>query len=139
MRKDWALISIIALILVVGLGLVGYFRLSKKKVVANPLPSSAESQQVAGTTTSQPFFAEDAKVMFFYSDLCHWCIKEEQEVLPVLAKDGYKVKPMNVGTQPDLWKQYNISGTPTFIAQNGDRLVGFKRIDDLKPWLDQHK
>ncbi|MCL5407385.1 MAG: thioredoxin family protein [Patescibacteria group bacterium] len=138
MRKDWALISIIALILVVGLGLVGYLKLSKKKVIANPLPSNG-NQQVAGATSSQPFFAEDAKVSFFYSDYCHWCQKEESEVLTPLAQEGYKVKPMNIGEKPEYGQQFNVTGTPTFIASNGDRLVGFQTKDVLKAWLDQHK
>ncbi|KKQ17967.1 MAG: hypothetical protein US31_C0012G0008 [Berkelbacteria bacterium GW2011_GWA1_36_9] len=138
MRKDWALVSIIALILVVGLGLVGYLKLSKKKVIANPLPST-ESQQVAGISTAKPFFAEDAKVMFFYSDFCHWCVKEENEVLTPLVQEGYKVKPMNVGEKPELGQQFNVTGTPTFIAENGDRLVGFQTKDVLKAFLDAHK
>lgn len=139
MRKDWTLIAIIALILIVGLGLFGYLKLTKKNVVANPLPSS-ENQQVAGAASdNQPYFAEDAKVMFFYSDYCHWCTKEKDEVLPGLGQEGYKFKPMNVGDKPELAKQYNVTGTPTFIAQNGDRLVGFQTKDALKSWLDQHK
>lgn len=136
MRKDWALISIIVLILVIGLGLVGYLKLSKKKVIANPVPSQ---QEVAGTTTDNPYFAEDAKVMYFYSDWCHWCQKEKAEVLEPLGKEGYKVKPMNVGDKPDLGKQYNVTGTPTFIADNGDRVVGFQEKDALKTFLDAHK
>lgn len=138
MRKDWALISIIALILVVGLGLIGYLKLSKKSLIANPLPSNG-SQQVAGVSSNQPYFAEDAKVMFFYSDYCHWCQKEKDEVLTTLGQQGYKLKPMNIGNDPALGNQYNVTGTPTFIAANGDKLVGFQTIDQLKPWLDSHK
>ncbi|MBM2820440.1 MAG: hypothetical protein HW405_200 [Candidatus Berkelbacteria bacterium] len=135
MRKDWILIAIIGLILVVGLGLFGFLKLSKKEVTTNPVPSGPE---VAGTS-SEEFFAEDAKVMYFYSDFCHWCQKEKDEVLPGLGKDGYRVKSMNVGQNPDLGKQYNISGTPTFVASNGDRLVGFQETAALKTFLDQHK
>lgn len=139
MRKDWALISIVILIFLVGMGLVGYFKLSKKKIIANPVPS-VETQEVAGTTTSEnQYFADDAKVMYFYSDYCHWCQKEKEEVLEPLGKEGYKVKPMNVGEKPELAKQYNISGTPTFIADNGARLVGFQNKDELKAFLDTHK
>lgn len=136
MRKDWVLISIIGLILVVGLGLMGYLKLSKKEISANPAPS----REVAGQqTAAADYFSEDAKVMFFYSDFCHWCQKEKDEVLSVLGKGGYKVKPMNVGEKPDLGQQYNVTGTPTFIAANGERLVGFQTLDQLKPWLEQHK
>lgn len=140
MRKDWILITIIGLILVVGLGLFGYLKLSKKEVSTNPIPSSSTGE-VAGqqTAATADYFSDNAKVMFFYSDFCHWCQKEKDEVLSELGKQGYVVKPMNVGEKPDLGTQYSISGTPTFVASNDDRLVGFKTIDELKPWLDQHK
>lgn len=136
MRKDWALISIISLILVVGLGLIGYLKLSRKPIIANPLPSS--SQQVAGVT-SHPYFSEDANVAYYYSDFCHWCQKEDAEVLTPLAQEGYRVKPMNVGEKPELGAQANVTGTPTFIASNGDRLVGFQTKEKLKAFLDAHK
>lgn len=135
MRKDWVLIIIVGLILVIGFGLYGFMKLSKKDINANPVPSSS----VSNTSTSTDYFSEDAKVMYFYSDFCHWCQKEKDEVLSVIAKDGYKVKPMNVGNSPDLGTQYNVTGTPTFIAANGDRLVGFQTADVLKKFLDEHK
>lgn len=141
MRKDWALLGIIGLIIVVGLGLFGYLKLSKKQIVANPLPSISV-QGVAGTETNgaQPsYFSADAKVAYFYSDFCHWCQKEKTEVLEPLAKEGYKVKPMNVGENADMAKINNITGTPTFVASNGDRLVGFQDKDKLKAFLDAHK
>ena len=134
MRKDWVLFVIVGLILVVGIALYGFMKLSKKDINANPVPSSS----VLGDT-SNDYYSEDASVMYFYSDFCHWCVKEKDEVFPVIAKDGYKVKPMNVGENPDLGKQYNISGTPTFIAANGDRLVGFQEAESLKKFIDEHK
>jgi len=139
MRKDWALISIIVLILLVGLGLVGFLKLSKKKIIANPLPS-IQNEEVAGQATSQPaYFDQNAKVMFFYSDSCPHCQREKSEVLEPLGAEGYKVKPMNVGENPAVGQQFNISGVPTFVAENGDRLVGYQTKDALKAWLDQHK
>lgn len=134
MRKDWILISIIGLILVVGLGLIGYLKLSKKEISVNP------SSQVAGEqTSSKNYFSDDAKVMYFYSPLCHWCQQEEAQVLPGLGQKGYKVKPMDVNANPAFGQQYNISGTPTFVALNGDRLVGYQETDVLQKFLDQHK
>ena len=137
MRKDGILIGLIILILIVGIGLYGYLKVTKKQISANP--EISPSQTIAGSATqSVSYFAEDAKVMYFYSDLCHWCQKEK-EVLEELGKDGYKVKPMNVGEDAQLWKKYNISGTPTFIAQNNERLVGYQDKEPLKKWLDEHK
>lgn len=137
MRKDWALISIIGLILVIGLGLIGYLKIGKKQVIANPLPSS--SQEVAGAATNAPYFSEDAKVMYFYTDSCHWCIKEKNEVLTPLGQEGYKVKPMNVGENQDLAKKYNITGTPTFMVEGGERVEGFQTKEQLKALLDKYK
>ena len=140
MRKDWSLIVIVSLIVVVGLGLFGYFRLSKKEVSLSPEPSSevAGVQEENSPPAGDSYFAEDAKVMYFYSEACHWCL-EEKKVLEELGKEGYKVKPMNVGEKPELWKQYNVSGTPTFIASNGERLPGYQKKEPLKKWLDEHK
>lgn len=137
MRKDWALIGIIGLILVIGVGLLGYLKIGKKNIVANPLPSN--SQEVAGATTNAPYFSDSAKVMYFYSDSCYWCQKEKDEVLTPLGEVGYTVKPMNVGVNPDLAKQYNITGTPTFIAEGGERVEGFQTKEQLKPLLDKYK
>ena len=139
MRKDWVLITIVGLILVVGLGLIGYLKISKKTVSANPVASSS-NQTIAGTATdSKAYFSDDASVMFFYSDFCHWCEQEMTDVLPELGNEGYHLKPMDVATNPNLGTQYNVTGTPTFIAANGERLVGFQTKDVLKSWLDQHK
>ena len=137
MRKDWVLIIIIGLIFVIGIGLIGFLKLTKKDEVASPTPSS--SSTVAGTATSEEYFSNDAKVMYFYSDFCHWCQKEKSDVFPEIAKLGFKIKPMNVGNNPDLSRQYSISGTPTFIAQNGDKLVGYQDLNALKTFLEQHK
>ncbi len=134
MRKDWIITVILGLVIIIGLSISGYLKLSKKDNTNDQIKPSANAT-VAGAAS---YFAEDAKVMYFYSDYCHWC-EQEKEVLAELGNEDYKVKPMNVGENPDLWKQYNIEGTPTFIAANGERLVGFQKKDALKSWLDQHK
>lgn len=132
MKNSWAWVAGIIFVVIVIFGVAGYSKVSQKsKAAASPSPTKSSQ--------NQEFFNANAKVMFFYSDLCHWCQKEETEVLPDLAKAGYRLKPMDVGASPDLWKQYNIEGTPTFIAANGDRLTGFQEKDTLKTWLDQHK
>lgn len=129
--KKWIL-GLVFLIAVIGLSVWGFGKQSK-----NPTPTP----QVAGeniTTGNEDYFSQDAKVMYFYSDYCSWC-KKQKDILASISKDGYKVKPMNVGVQTDLWEKYQIKGTPTFIAANGDRLEGYQDADKLKPWLDQHK
>ncbi len=60
-------------------------------------------------------------------------------MLQKLGAEGYRVKPMDVGKSASLWSEYSINGTPTFIAENGDRLEGYRDYRPLKNWLDQHK
>ena len=139
MRKDWVLISIVGLILLVGLGLAVYLKVTKKTVIANPVPSSSVKEVAGENIAEAEFFSDEASVMYFYSDFCHWCQKEKDEVLAELGKEGYQVKPMNVGEKPELGKEFNITGTPTFVAANSDRLVGFQEVEALKIFLDQHK
>ena len=132
--KKWILGLVILVIVIGGLSIWG-FKKSENKTSSVPA-------QVASESTPN-YYSEDASVMEFYSDYCSWCIKEK-DVLTKLGNEGYKVKPMNVGADPDLATQYKIfegqnSGTPTFIAKNGDRLVGYQEYNTLKAWLDQHK
>jgi hypothetical protein len=89
--------------------------------------------------TAQPVPAAIAPspVLFFYSDSCHYC----QLQLPIvenLTAEGYLFNYMDVGAHPDYWTVYDIQGTPTFIAANGDRKVGLAQYNDLKQWLDEH-
>lgn len=115
-------------------------------VVAISVWSFKKSGGEKGTNTNSAsvamanYFDENAKVMYFYSDTCHWCI-EEKKVLEKLGGEGYKVKPMNVGNDTSLWTTYSISGTPTFIADSGkgEKLVGYKEYDALKSFLDKNK
>ncbi|MDP2717481.1 MAG: thioredoxin family protein [Candidatus Micrarchaeota archaeon] len=85
-------------------------------------------------------FADDASpVLYFYSDTCQFCLKQKP-ILEELSAEGYRVKLMDVGRNTALWRQYNISGTPTFIADNGkgERLVGLTPKDQLRAFFDQN-
>ncbi len=118
-------------VLVVGLiGFIGYVKFKESPV------------QPQNTTTigdNEPYFDQNAIVMYFYSPNCSHC-QDEKSVLTDLSKQGYRVKPMNILDHPDYAKQYNIEGTPTFISQKDQaRVVGFQKEDTLKLWLEQHK
>lgn len=130
--KRWILGLVVVIAAIVALGLWGF----KKNENNN---GTTTTPQVSGESTEKPVYYDDnATVMEFYSDYCSWCIKEK-DVLKKLGDEGYRVKPMNVGINQNYWKDYNISGTPIFIAKNGDRLEGFHDYDSLKAFLDQHK
>lgn len=96
------------------------------------------SKKAEQSAPAPAYFNQNAKVMFFYQDSCSWCQKEES-ILEDLAKDGYRVKPMDVKARPDLWNQYNITGTPTFIAPDGTHLNGYTEKAQLKEFLDKYK
>ena len=137
-NKKKIIFAVLASILVL-IMLWGLIDLANKK--SNSVDNTQNSEsKVAGTSTSDTaaYFSDDAKVMMFYSDYCSWCTKEK-EVLAEIAKDGYKVKPMNVGKDQSLWQKYSIDGTPAFIAPDGTKLVGYQDKDKMKNFLDKYK
>lgn len=99
--------------------------------------SNSESGKVAGVETPI-YFDATAKVKYYYSPYCSWC-KEEAKVLEVLAKEGYRVNPQNVYDNPQLGVDAKVDGTPTFIAENGDRLDGYQVEEKLRDFLEKHK
>jgi protein-disulfide isomerase len=133
------IVYVAALVVIAGLSGILYW--SSKKTDSTVAENTQAKSTVAGATSDNsdtPYFSQDAKVMLFYSEYCSWCIKEK-EVLKDLAKDGYKVKPMDVGKNQSLWTDYQINGTPTLIAPDGTRAVGYQDKEKLKAFLDKYK
>jgi len=62
MRKDWIITVILGLVIIIGLSISGYLKLSKKDNTNDQIKPSANAT-VAGAAS---YFAEDAKVMYFY-------------------------------------------------------------------------
>ncbi len=86
---------------------------------------------------SAPAFASDASpVMYFYSDTCSFCLKQKP-ILEELAKDGYRVKLMDVRANPTYWQTYQVTGTPTFLSKGGERLSGLQDKETLRAFLDR--
>ena len=98
---------------------------------------SSSSTNTESITETPAYFNENSAIMYFYSDECSWCIKEKENLNQLYA-EGYNFKPMNVGKDPALGEEYKIEGFPTFIAKNGDKLIGYQEIDSLREWLKQH-
>lgn len=128
--EKWHVGLIVVILVILVASLVWYFK--------SPSEEKSASSNQAKEEESVDYFDETAKVMYFYSDNCSWCSKQK-EVLIELAKEGYSVRPMDVGADPQLFEKYNIQGTPTFISDNGEQLVGFREKAELKTWLDEHK
>ncbi len=120
-------------ILVIGfIGVIGYLKMNNSS-------TQIAGQNNATNNENEPYFDENAVVMYFYSPNCSHCL-QEKPILTDLAKGGLLVKPMNILDHPDYAKQYNIEGTPEFLSQkDGQRLKGFQEKEPLKKWLEAHK
>jgi len=93
---------------------------------------------IASLANGQPAYGDDASpVMYFYQPACVHC----QAMVPILnelAAQGYRVKLMNAAANPGFWTKYNLEGTPTWLAANGDRLSGEQNKIVLESWLAAH-
>ncbi|MFQ5405942.1 MAG: thioredoxin family protein [Candidatus Micrarchaeia archaeon] len=93
---------------------------------------------LAGGSSGKVYEDDSSPVMYFYSPTCSHCIA----MTPILEKlgssGGFRVKPMNVKANPSYWTQYSVEGTPTWVAANGDRIVGEQTEVFLRVWLESH-
>jgi len=130
-NKSWIFGLVVVVVAIAALGIWGFKTNTDKSAAKETLPA-----------TTAAYYDDNAPVMEFYQDTCSWCIKQ-QTVLAQLAAEGYKVKSMNIGANhpenQSWWKDYNVSGTPVFIAKNGDRAEGYQTYEKLKAFLDAHK
>ncbi|MBI4361456.1 thioredoxin family protein [Candidatus Micrarchaeota archaeon] len=85
------------------------------------------------------FASDQSPVWYFYRDDCHFC-QQQKPILEDLALEGYRVKLVDLNAQPALWQQYGITGTPTFVADNGqgERLEGLTQKAELKAYFDRN-
>ena len=91
----------------------------------------------SGGSDSKAYTDDNSPVMYFYSPQCKFC-KEQEPILQELGKEGYRVKLMDVLAHPEYWAQFNVTGTPTFLAANGDKQVGLTQKAELRAWLEAH-
>ena len=91
----------------------------------------------SGGSDSKAYTDDNSPVMYFYSAQCSHC-RAQTPILEELAKEGYRVKLMDVLAHPEYWEQYGVSGTPTFLAANGDKQVGFTQKEELRAWFEAH-
>jgi len=138
-NKNWG-VGLIVLVLLIAISVWGFSKSQSLPKLPSKTVASGEPTDVASKPISdnEVYFDNNASVMEFYQPNCGWCQKESP-ILENLAKQGYKVKPMNAAADQTLWQKYNVSGTPTFIAANGDKLEGYQTEDQLKKFLDAHK
>lgn len=109
------IVGVVALVIVIGLGALYYVGDNSQPIYSNP----------------------NSPVMYFYQDDCPHCIAMHPIMLD-LGAQGYRVKLMDAQTNPAYWSEYNIAGTPTWVAANGDRLIGEQPEVTLQAWFDAH-
>jgi thiol-disulfide isomerase/thioredoxin len=85
-------------------------------------------------TAPASFSDGESPVMYFYSDDCAHCRKQET-VLAELSREGLWVRFMDVKANPEYEKKYGISALPAFLAPDGERLTGYTEKDKLRKWL----
>lgn len=90
----------------------------------------------AQASAPKKYFDDSSPVMYFWSEDCHFC-KLQVPVLNELAEEGFRVKSMDVGKNPGYWQDYAVGGTPTFLASDGERLIGLQPKEKLRAWLEK--
>ena len=87
---------------------------------------------------SEPYFSNSSPVWFFYRDDCIHC----QHMIPILtelAKQGYRVKPVEFYSHPTEDDFYHVQGTPTWVnPTTNDTLVGETDSQTLQNYLDKN-
>lgn len=61
------------------------------------------------------------------TDYCEWCQKQKAD----LGGGWQFINYVNCQTDPQKCVSQNIQGTPTWIFQDGSRLVGYQTLDKL--------
>ncbi len=92
-----------------------------------------------GAALPTPLAYHDAAspVKYFYSPSCAACLAVKP-TLEKLAAEGYFVNALDVLRNESLWEEYSLEGTPTWLAANGDRIIGVQGEARLREWLYAH-
>jgi thioredoxin 1 len=79
----------------------------------------------------------------FYSDSCVPCKRMSPVLSALESEEGLDVVKVNIGYDRDLAQRYDVTATPTLAlfkdGQLADKVVGAKKKDELKAFVDAHK
>lgn len=85
--------------------------------------------------------AGEAVNAYFFSPICVHCQAFTPVLMPIAKELNINIAQLNVYEYEDLWNEYNIEATPTFIRfENGKevtRFVGALEEADLRAFLDK--
>lgn len=81
------------------------------------LPDELEKKIAAGETVNA----------YFFSPTCVHCQAFTPELMPIAAEMKVDINQLNVLEYNDLWNEYNITATPTFVHfENGEEVSRFE-------------
>lgn len=93
----------------------------------------------SSSNSTEPYFSDSSPVLYFYREDCVHCVAMKP-ILSDLAKEGFRVKPMEFYSHPEDATKYSVQGTPTWINPlNNDKLVGETSIEYLRTFLLRNK
>jgi len=86
--------------------------------------------------TTKPANLPASYVLYFWRTGCEYCTQEEP-IIHQLLSEGYQIISIDIAneTMKQYATQYEITGTPTFVASNSERLIGYQTYDQLKEWI----
>ncbi|MEX3748146.1 MULTISPECIES: thioredoxin family protein [Lysinibacillus] len=77
---------------------------------------------------------------YFFSPICVHCQAFTPVLMPIAKKLGVDIAQINVYEYEDLWDQYNLEATPTFIhfedGKEVNRFVGALPEEELRAYLE---
>lgn len=77
---------------------------------------------------------------YFFSPICVHCQAFTPVLMPMAKKLGVDIAQINVYEYEDLWDQYNLEATPTFIhfedGKEVNRFVGALPEEELRAYLN---
>ena len=82
-------------------------------------PAPIEKPAPAGADGAMPPTKEGYSVTYFHRAGCHHC-ETQDAVLAAWLKDkpGIALEVVEFGNKPELWRQYNVRGTPSLLIAN---------------------
>ncbi len=92
-----------------------------------------------GCHPSKPPEGSRPKLVMFKADWCGWC-KRAAPVVAQIEAAGVEVERIDIDTQRDVAKEFEVTSVPTFLIYQADGDV--KRTHDVRavlaafPWID---
>ena len=137
-KWHFGLISIIVIVLAL-IWASNYYQSSK-----NNYTSAEKNQESSAATNSDSkdnsTAIDESKPLFFYSDYCPHCQKMKP-IVEKLQSQGYQIEWVDANARQNekLNYKYQITGVPTFVRPDGQKLIGEQDEQTLADFLKDYK